>query len=388
MKRYLSLDVLRGLTVACMILVNNPGSRSAVYAPLRHTAWTGCTPTDLVFPFFVFCMGVAMAFSFVKFGGLNKLSVKKILLRGAGIFIVGLLLNMFPFYPTNPDPSLSAGQNWANWFGHIRIFGVLQRIAMCYVLGSLLALWLKTPARIFGAVAVLSVAYTAILLIFGSEPGAFTLEGTVSRKIDVALVGEGHVYHGYRFADGTVANFDPEGPLGTLTGTCTALLGFLVGSMIRRSSIRYAAKASSSKKVVKDSPAWVVSRIYTYAVLSLAFGVILSIWIPISKPLWSVSYVFYSAGWAMLVLAFFAFFIDVKGIEKPFTPFRAFGLNPLFLYAMSGVLAKILSDIIGWDRSAVFGANEFTSLLYSLLFVFVHFIAAWVLYRKKIVIKL
>ena len=228
-QRYVALDVLRGMTVAGMILVNNPGSWSHIFPPLKHAAWIGCTPTDLVFPFFLFCVGVAMAFSFAKYGdALNKKSAWKLVKRGILIFLVGLGLNMFPFYPTSPhDAGWTFGQNWVYWLQHVRIFGVLQRIAMCYVLGGFLALLLKKPKRILWGIAGVTFLHWLILYVFGSDPGWSTLEGNISGKIDIALLGENHVYHGYGIP------FDPEGLLGAISGAGTVLLGYFIGQMIR-----------------------------------------------------------------------------------------------------------------------------------------------------------
>ena len=231
-QRYVALDVLRGMTVAGMILVNNPGNWAHVFPPLKHAPWIGCTPTDLVFPFFLFCVGVAMAFSFAKYGdALNKKSAWKLVKRGVLIFLVGTLLNLFPFYPTSPhDASWTFGQNWTYWIQHYRVFGVLQRIAMCYVLGGFLALWLKTPKKILIGLAVVTCLHWLILYLFGTEPGWSTLEGNISGKIDIALLGENHVYHGYGIA------FDPEGLLGALSGAGTVLLGYFIGQLIRHTA--------------------------------------------------------------------------------------------------------------------------------------------------------
>ena len=163
-KRYASLDVLRGLTVAFMCIVNNPGTWSHIFSPLRHAPWNGCTPTDLVFPTFVFCMGCAMAFSFE---GRNTGTAKdylRVLKRGALIFLTGLALNLYPFFPTEPhDPSASFGSNWLWWLEHKRIFGVLQRIGLSYILAGCVALWLRKPGKIMSAIGVLCVTSTGIL---------------------------------------------------------------------------------------------------------------------------------------------------------------------------------------------------------------------------------
>lgn len=374
-KRYESLDVLRGLTVAFMCIVNNPGTWAHIFPPLRHAGWDGCTPTDLVYPFFIFCMGCAMAFSFSKYEKTTAKAYLKVLKRGALIFLVGFALNLYPFFPTSlHDETWSFGQNYLYWLQHKRIFGVLQRIGMAYAIAGCLALWLKKPKKILAAIATLCVTYTGILLIFGREPGAFSLEGNVSMRIDTWLVGGNHCYHGYNGTD-----FDPEGVLGSMTAACSCLLGYLIGSMIHASQKNMSATNSSPDRVV--------NRTFVYGCLSLILGVILSIWVPINKPLWSVSYVFYAGGWAMLALAFLAYLLDVKGYEKPFVPFKAMGMNALMAFVFSGVIAKSYG-FFGFAPGHYFGANEYTSLLWAFIFVTIIFTLLWILYKKKIVIKL
>ena len=388
MKRYLSLDVLRGMTVAFMCIVNNPGTWGKMYAPLKHAPWEGCTPTDLVYPFFLFCAGCAMAFSFSKFNGLDCAAVKKIVRRGLLIFLVGFLCNLYPFFPTQPDPELSFWQNWVDWIGGKRIFGVLQRIGLSYMIAGLIAMWLRKPAKILSAIAVLSIVYTGILVIFGTEPGPFTLEGNISGKIDVALLGDNHVYHGYTNDLGQRIAFDPEGPLGAMMGACTALLGFIVGSLILNSGKKYQADSTDAH----NSPLGVSCRILVCGLLSLAFAEILSIWIPISKALWSASYVFLAGGWSMVALGVLAYFIDYKGITRPFTMFKIMGTNALTAFVMSAVIAKTMSMLLHTGPSKFFGGfftqNEFTSLLWALTFMLIIFCIQYALYRKKIIIKL
>jgi predicted acyltransferase len=385
-QRYVALDVLRGMTVAGMILVNNPGSWAHIFPPLKHAPWTGCTPTDLVFPFFLFCVGVAMAFSFAKYGdALNKQSAWKLVKRGILIFLVGTGLNLFPFYPTSPhDPSWTFGQNWVYWIQHYRVFGVLQRIAMCYVLGGFLALILKTPKKILWGIAGVTCLHWLILYVFGTEPGWATLEGNISGKIDIALVGENHVYHGYGIA------FDPEGLLGALSGAGTVLLGYFIGQTIRHT----------------DDKMEVVAKLYTISAICLALGCIWSIWLPICKALWTGSYVLYAGGWAIFCLAFFVYFIDVKGYEKPFIPFKAMGMNPLFCFVMAGLTVKIFGRMIHWTTpdgkatnclnwfyrtccmTVCGGDNEYASLMFALCYVALFIGMAMWLYRKKIIIKI
>lgn len=392
-QRYVALDVLRGMTVAGMILVNNPGSWSHIFAPLEHAKWAGCTPTDLVFPFFLFVVGAAMAFSFAKYNeSLTAASTKKLLKRGVLIFLVGLALNAFPFLPTNLNPNLSYGENLAEYWRHVRIFGVLQRIAMCYILGGLIALWLQKPKKIIPAMAFLMVIHWMILLLIGDPSaemvngakGALSLAGQGAGAIDIAIAGENHIYHGFGIP------FDPEGLLGMLSGSCTLLMGFLLGNLIR----------------THENKIEVVTKLYTIGLISVAAGYVWGNWLPIIKALWTGSYVLYAGGWSTIMLAFFIYFIDVKGKEKIFTPFKALGMNPLFAFVMAGLFAKILGRIIKWtvaDGSsysclswfyknvcvAIVGENnQVSSLMFALCYVVVFTAMAMVLYRKRIIIKL
>lgn len=376
--RYIALDVLRGMTIAGMILVNNPGSWAKIFSPLRHAAWHGATPTDLVFPFFLFIVGAALSFSFAKYGGsATPSSVKKIIKRSALIFLTGLLLNAFPFYNTAPDSALSFGENWLIYISNLRIFGVLQRIAICYLIGALLALYLKETKKIIWAAFALMGLHLLVLTLFGgAEP--FSKEGNISGAIDVALVGVNHVYKGFGLP------FDPEGLLGALSGSATLLFGYLIGGAIQR----------KSQKIE------VVGELYTIGLLALGAGMILSIWVPINKPLWTPSYVLYCGGWSTILLAFFVYLIDIKGKERLFFPFRALGLNPLFAFVMAAIFAKTLGRIIkiggisgsSWLYKnccvALLGDNEYGSLLYALIYVTIFTAMAIWLYRKKIVIKL
>lgn len=390
-QRYAALDVLRGMTVAGMILVNNPGSWSKIFPPLGHSAWHGCTPTDLVFPFFLFIVGSALSFSFAKYGdGLDAKSFGKLAKRAALMFLTGLLLNAYPFYPTSPDAALSFGDNYINFLGNIRIMGVLQRIGLCYLVGGTLALWLKKPSKIVVGMGVLMILHLAILVVFGGED-PFSFEGNIAGSIDVAIFGDSHVYHGFGGA------FDPEGLLGVLSGSATLLLGYIIGGVIRNSENKSDA----------------VAKLYTIGLVSIGVAMVMSIFIPINKPIWTPSYVLYAGGWSIVMLALFIYFIDIKGKEKIFFPFKAMGLNPLFAFVMAGVLAKTLGRVIKWTEVIVtddwtiqektvsasswiynnffvtiFGHNEFGSLMYALMYVTLFLLMAIWLYKKKIIIKL
>ena len=377
MKRYLSLDVLRGLAVAIIIMVNNPGSWHCSYPMLQHSTWDGCTLCDLVFPCFLFCVGTSMAFAFDKYSSLNGNAFRKILKRGVLLYVSGLLLTAFPFYDVHPDPALSFVQNWLEWLNNLRLVSVLSRIAVCYVAASMLVLWLRDSKRLMAAVAVLSVLHVTVLILFAGPEGAFTLEGNFAGKLDRAILGEGHMYKNY------TPSFDPVGVLGTLTGICTVLLGYLVGNIIKKSAILYEKDGAS-----EDAPVGVTARIFVAAVASILLGLLLSIWVPVNKPLWSVSYVFYSAGWSAMALALLIYLIDVRGWDKPFFPFKAMGMNALSMYLLSCLLSKVIDVYTGWRPSLYFGINENMSLFYAFLYMVLHLIIAVILYRKKIFIKL
>ena len=381
-KRCVSLDVLRGLTVALMIIVNNPGSWSRIFPFLRHAAWDGCTPCDLVFPFFLFCVGTSMAFALASYTSITLPAVRKVLKRGVLLYLVGLGLTAFPFYPSRLNPDMTFWQNWMEWLRNLRLVGVLARIAMCYTLGSILVLWLQKPKKICGAIVLLSVIYMAGMVLFAGPEGIFSLEGNFARKVDLVIFGENHIYHGYGIP------FDPEGIWGALTGTCTVLLGYLIGLMIRSSSSSEGQYELHGSLIESKSGADLSARIFCLSALSLLLGMILSIWMPISKPLWSVSYVFYTTGWAMFVLAFLIYVIDVKGYEKVFYPFKALGMNALAIFVISGLVMKIIWRYTDWDYTRVFGTDEYMSLLFAVIYLIPHLLVAIFLYRKKIFIKL
>lgn len=374
-KRYESLDVLRGLTVTFMCMCNNPGNWGKMFRFMQHAPWDGCRPVDLIYPFFIFCMGCAMAFSLSKFEGRTGAGVAKVIKRSIGIGLVGFLLYMYPFIPTEDGHFVFSWEKWVDRMADIRIFGVLMRIACSYLIAGLLVLWLKTPKKIAIALASLCVIYTGIQVIFGTEPGVFTLEGTVVRKIDTAILSEAHMYHGYAFDDGIRASFDPEGPLGSLDGAASCLLGYLIGLLIRKTN-----KEGGDEHVM-------VSRIFVYGVLSLGLAEILNIWIPISKPLWSASYVFYAGGWAMIALAFLTYCIDIKGVRKPFTPFKVMGMNAMMAFVLSAVINKSY-QFVHWSPGMTFGGTVWMSFLHSCIFALVIMGLLWILYKRKIFIRL
>ncbi|MDP6922992.1 MAG: heparan-alpha-glucosaminide N-acetyltransferase domain-containing protein, partial [Lutibacter sp.] len=270
-----SLDVMRGLTIALMITVNNPGSWEYVYAPLRHSTWHGCTPTDLVFPFFLFIVGVSMSYSFAKFRSLLDTRVfKKITKRVVVIFLLGFLLNIFPFFDLE----------------NARIMGVLQRIALAYGLAALLCIRLNRK-QLFFVLAVILLAYWGLLFLGGTH-GMYTLDGNYPRLLDLKILGENHLYKGFGIP------FDPEGLLGTLPAAGTVIMGYLTGGLIAK------GVHTALKKMV------------FLGLGALLLGLIWHTIFPINKPLWTSSYVLYTGGFALLTLAGLCWLIDIKGYKK------------------------------------------------------------------------
>jgi predicted acyltransferase len=362
--RYLSLDFFRGLTIALMIVVNTPGTWSHVYAPLRHAEWHGCTPTDLVFPFFLFIVGVAIWFSFSKFNGqLDGVLARKILRRTVLIFLVGLALNAYPFFNKN--------------YAELRIMGVLQRIALAYGLAAFLCVWLK-KRDILPQAALVLLAYWAALAI----GGGYSLESNLVRQIDLALLTEHHVYKGFGLP------FDPEGLFSSFPAAVTVMLGYFCGSLI----------------AAHGADKWALLRqLLLYGVVMGAVGLLWDLVFPINKPLWTSSYVLYSAGLAMIFLSFCIWALDIRGWQAPARPFLVFGANPLFAFVLSGLLVKTMNlfrytDAEGashggyhWLYKNLFypiDAGNFGSLLFALCYAGFIWLLCWMLYRRKIFIKI
>lgn len=388
-KRLLSLDVFRGLTVAFMILVNNPGSWSHIYAPLEHASWNGWTPTDLVFPFFLFIVGVAISLSFSKHsekGEGRKELTRKVIRRTILIFAFGLLLNGWPFgIPFNAKMA----SEWDIWFffrrfSDIRIFGVLQRIALAYGIVGLITLYLpKVRDRILAGLGffLLYELLMRLPLVAGWGAGDFTLEYSFERWFDLAILGEHHVWHGQGIP------FDPEGLISTLPAVVTALLGVFVGDIIRKDW-------KHSEKL---------STIFTMGVLFFFAGNLLTPWEPINKALWTVPYVLMTGGLAMIMVVLTSWIVDVKGWVKWAKPAIVFGSNPLVVFVGSGILARSMG-LIRWTQTdgtliSVKGfiydygiAPHFTpinaSLTYALLNIAFWTAILWVLYVKKIFVKI
>ena len=371
-QRFQSLDAFRGLTIAGMILVNTPGSWQYVYAPLRHAPWNGCTPTDLVFPFFLFAVGNAMAFSMAKYQALGSGPVlRKIFTRTALIFAIGIFLNWFPFVRWVEDYLVFRQVET------LRIFGVLQRIALAYMGAALIVHYFKPMVAFIWSVGLL-FAFWVVLLLFGD----LTLEGNAVLKLDLWLLGENHMYKGYfsEMLDRNIA-FEPEGLLSTIPAIASVIFGFLAGKYIK-------AKGNSFE---------MLSHLFSIGLLSIFLGMCWDLVFPINKPIWSSSYVLYTTGLAMVILSMIIFFTDMKGQRSWSLPFMIMGRNPLLLFALSGMLARLFgmiyigeSSIYGGLYRNIFqpvGGNYFGSLLFAVAQVLVFLVIGWMLDRRKIYLR-
>ncbi len=351
--RLASLDVFRGLTVAFMILVNNPGSGKDAYGVLKHAPWHGWTPTDLVFPFFLFIVGVAMTFSFaarVEQGADKSKLFQHALRRGAIIFLIGFLFNLIPKFD----------------FQHVRILGVLQRIGLCYILASAIYLTTSTRGQILWIAGILAGYWAAMTLVPvpGYGPGVLQPEGNLEQYID-QLVMSGHLYSGTKI-------FDPEGILSTFPAVCNVLLGALAGTLLRA-------------KRMADIP-------LLGAGLAIS-GMVIDGWFPINKMIWTSSYVLFTCGLASMMLWLCWYVVDVRGWRTPFRLMEMVGMNALALYVASGILARILnlSGAHAWLWPNVYSrlaSPPNASLLFSLTEVALLTLLGWWMHSRKIFLRL
>lgn len=308
-ERLISLDVFRGITVAAMIMVNNPGSWDTVYAPLLHAPWHGCTPTDLIFPFFLFIVGVSIHFAYqpkVK-DGFNRSVLLKILKRSAIIFGLGLFLALFPNFN----------------FSTVRIPGVLQRISLVFMVCSLLYFntnWLGL-VRTGASLLILYFILMTMVRVPGFGSPNLEPETNLGAWFDRLII-DGHLWAQSK-------TWDPEGLLSTIPAIATGILGMLTGLLFSRIT------------VPAERVTWLFFIGAILTVSGLAWGLIF----PINKALWTSSYVLYTGGIAMQFLAACHWLIDVQGIKKWSTPFLYYGTNAIFVFVASGLLVKIMSRI-------------------------------------------
>ena len=331
--RIAALDAMRGATVAAMLLVNNPGTWSAIYWPLEHAEWHGWTPTDLIFPFFLFIVGITTE--------LSRKEPRRILQRGALIILCGLFLHLFPYFR----------------FATLRYMGVLQRIGIVYIVAALIA-WRASRRTIVAVVVVILLGYWLVLMQGPLEPPV----ATIAALVDRALIPEAHLWKQAR-------TWDPEGPLSTVPAVATALLGVLAARWVR-------------EKNVKLLTIW--------GLAGIAVGLVWGMVFPINKNLWTSSYVVMTAGWACVVLALWIWRLPAK-------PFVVFGVNPLIAFVGSGMMARLLGivKVDGVSLQALsyrtlfkpFFEPHLASLLWALTFVAIWYGVLAILYWKRIYLR-
>lgn len=379
--RLLSLDILRGITIAGMILVNNPGSWSYAYAPLKHAQWHGLTPTDLVFPFFMFIMGVSTFMSLRKFNFQPSSSaILKVVRRTILIFLIGIGLAWFG----QLVGGLSRGEGFgeaSTHFDTLRILGVLQRLALAYGFAALIALLTKGKYLV-GTIVVLLVGYF-LILVFGN--GFELSEQNIISFVDRALWGQDHMYMDWTLEGERVA-LDPEGLLSTIPSIAHVLIGFLFGKLI--------IDNKDNHKRVEKLLIW--GTVLAFAGLLLQYGC------PINKKIWSPTFVLATTGFAAQLLGLLIWIIDINKKRRWSKFFHSFGVNPLIVYVFAGVLSSLLSSIrFGWSGEVIsvksfiydiliqpWAGNYFGSLLYALLFVTICWLFGYILYKRNIYIKI
>src|SRR5262245_38787491 len=362
-RRLISLDVFRGATIASMMLVNNAGNWNAVYPPLRHSAWHGWTFTDTIFPFFLWIAGVSMTFSFAK--RLERRDSRTRLLthtlqRAAIIFLLGMFLNLFPLFQ----------------FSTVRIPGVLQRIAVCYLIAGFIFLYTSLRGQIAWTASLLLV-YGALMKLApvpGFGAGILEKEGNFAQYVDQLLL-SGHMWASSK-------TWDPEGIVSTLPAVATMLFGILTGHLLR-------ARLSGESKT-----AWLM----VMGTLLMGAGLVWAWWLPINKPLWTSSYSLFMAGMAANVFGCCYWLVDIKGYQRWSQPLAVYGMNAITVYLLAGLLAKLsfFIKVTGIDGNQItsgkwvfdhfygpLASPVHASLLYALTYVAIFYGVSCFMYRMK-----
>ena len=374
-KRLLSLDFFRGATVAAMILVNNPGDWGHIYGPLEHAEWNGCTPTDLVFPFFLFIVGVSIAYAMgtqKNDPALHRKIIMKALKRAFILFALGLFLSLFPKIFTAPVAA----------FREVRIPGILQRIALVFFISSVL--FLNNSERTLFKIAIAILIVYWLLMTFVPVPGVglpnLEKETNLGAWLDRTVLGEVHLWK-------MAKTWDPEGILGTLPAIATGLFGVLTGTFLRKKDLDAATKV-----------AWIFSA----GIIAVILGLLWGLQFPINKSLWTSSYVLFSGGLAAILFSLSYWIIDVQQYSRFTKPFVAFGTNAITAFFISGLLPRTLNLIkikmpdgeetglaawlyITFYKPYFIPVNA--SLAWAVSFVLFFFFLLWIMYKRKIIIK-
>jgi predicted acyltransferase len=391
-ERLLSLDVFRGMTVAGMLLVNDPGTWSAIFPPLEHAEWNGWTPTDLIFPFFLFIVGITTHLSLSARrarGDDDSAVVKQILRRGLIIYLLGFAMAMFPFYQWGSIATIPNAGAWDRILfriEHVRILGVLPRIAIVYVCAALLTLRTTVKQQIVIVAALLFGYWFAMTLI--PVPGEnvvgalllHTKDRNLAAYLDRAILGTNHTWVGS-------VTFDPEGPMSTIPAIATAMLGVLAGRWI----------AQRDKQLLER-----ITGLFAVGSVGMMLGLMWNWSFPINKNLWTSSYVVFTAGMAVVALATIMWIVDYCNVKWWTKPFVVFGVNPIVAFVGSGVLARLIYTLwhVNYDGKSVAVQDAIyqsvflpwmpprvASLAFAISFVLLWYGILTVLYRRNIILK-
>lgn len=368
--RFTALDVFRGMTICLMIIVNTPGNYETTFSPLLHAHWHGFTPTDLVFPSFLFAVGNAMSFVMKKWSNLTEGEIIfKIGKRTMIIFLLGYLMYWFPFVKWNEANELVGAP-----FSNTRVFGVLQRIALCYGIAALLIHYLKPKTALIISIGFL-LFYWMLLYAFAGSNDPLSMQGNLGFHIDKWLIGEQHMYHGEGVA------FDPEGLLSTMPAVANVVAGYIAGDFLQ-----------------KNGSTWeTLSKLLITGCLLLFAAYCWNLTFPINKKLWTSSFVLHTVGLDCIVLAIIIFIIDFLHKTRWTYFFEVFGKNPLFIYMLSELAATLLNFLRTNSQTSLFeylymqifssAGNYLGSFLFAISFMFTCWLFGYLLDRKKIYIR-
>jgi predicted acyltransferase len=357
--RFLSLDVFRGMTICFMIIVNNPGSDIS-FAPLDHAKWFGFTPTDLVFPSFLFAMGNAMSFAMKKFAGQSNATVIfKIIKRSALIYLVFCCLEWLGSIHHNVSGGWSIGS-----FGHMRILGVLPRIALCYLFSALIVYFIKSKNIIIAISILLLLGYWIILLVYGDPNAPYGMLTNAGTYLDKWAMGDAHLYHGEGVA------FDPEGILSTLPSIVNVICGYYAGKFIQEKGKTYE----------------MISKLLLFGFLFIFLALCWNMSFPIAKKLWTSSFVLLTVGIDLVLISALVYIIEMRSSKTNgwISFFTTFGKNPLAIY----IFGDFFGAVVGWFYIGNMNFNEMMSVkvfqvisagaIGSLLFAIYYMLVCWV----------
>ena len=385
-QRFTALDVFRGMTVCFMIIVNTTGNGPTTFSPLMHAEWHGFTPTDLVFPSFLFAVGNAMSFVMLKWQTMSKAEVLgKILKRTLLIFLLGYLMYWFPFVKLD-----ASGHVIAFPITETRILGVLQRIALCYGIAALLIYYCKPKLAVIISIGFLFL-YWGLLYWFGDGGSELTMTGNAGLKLDKWLMGDAHLYHGEGIA------FDPEGWLSTLPAVGNVVAGFVVGSFIQKKARPSARAGTDGDDTVRQGNSYEgLTKLLLTGASLLFIAWYWNYFLPINKKLWTSSFVLHTVGLDCVILSAVIYVIEFLKKTKWTYFFEVFGRNPLFIYLLSEIGVVILymvpvgkTPLYIWLYKNVFAlAGAYTgALLFAISWMLFCWSIGYLLDKKKIYVR-